>query len=137
MKAKLKNKKNGKPSNVTSLPTDPQQQARIDSEYINGLLAGKTQPPNEFVGDLLQQMRQANAETGQLRTAIERAENDLKAMRDRRLVLDGIVQHLGQTVIVWRGKKAAPASKAPVAPPPPPPQATPEPEVVPAPEAQN
>lgn len=81
---------------------DPEKKMRIRNEYINDLVKGSVKPLNGYAGDLVKRMRNARAESTQLRSQLDKLESDIQAVRDRRIVLDGLVQNLGMLLIKWK-----------------------------------
>jgi len=81
---------------------DPSKRMRARQEYINDLLTGSEKPMNEYAGDLVKQMRNARGESTQLRSQLDKLEADIQAIKDRRIVLEGLVQNLGMFLIKWK-----------------------------------
>ena len=95
LQAKVESEQQAKPS-----PEDENERAA--REYVDSLLQGKTKPQNRFVGDLVQQMRQAQQELAQLAPQITDMENSLVHARNRQTALLAIAQQLGMNIYRWR-----------------------------------
>lgn len=88
-------------------PQAPQQRGPMDAEavrYVQSLMAGEAKPPNEYAADLVDQLRNANAEMAQLREVIPQLSQRLEAARSRQIALQAIMTQHGINLYGWRQK---------------------------------
>lgn len=94
------------------MPQQPQADQFDDAgvKYVQALMNGKEPPPNQYVGDLVEQLRQADVELNRLGTQISHMSDSLEKARQRRIALVGITQQLGLNVVRWGKRDHKPAS---------------------------
>jgi len=100
--AKAKGRIPPKPKTPTVVPeAEKHLDAVASQEKIKLLLMGKTAPPNEIVGYLVNQYREARAEFEATDSAVRNLEKQLSQAKNKRLVLEGGVNKYMNDLRHW------------------------------------
>lgn len=108
MKAALAEEGKAKPSPegmpLTPATGEPQStdKAQAVQAYVRELLDGKVKAPNRYVKDMVDQVRRAEQQLGQLAPRIEQLQTALQQAQQRRTALSAISQQTGLTLYNWR-----------------------------------
>jgi len=83
--------------------TPAQQRDELEeaNERILKMIRGKIEPPNEFVAYCLEKLRESRAEYEALSSNIRNAEQQLEAMKQRQLVVQGETNKYLEDIRNW------------------------------------
>lgn len=100
MGTKIRAIRQGKKAGESEAQPEPAEQA--DGQYVDDLLAGKIEAPNQYVADVVDQIRAARKELEALRPRVQELTDAVTQTRQRGAALALLIQQLAANLVRWR-----------------------------------